>query len=151
MGQFSWSRDNQTIYTAAQYGRDRTLGTLVRFNAFGPANPEVLMPKTANRELPKLAKTSVWGPFLFFMSPEIGSRAVMALNLDTREVSTIYRVDGSNIFHFSVVGADSDQPTLVAVADGIRGSRVAAVTREGGNWKILGIPWPLYSCDEVNK
>ena len=25
------------------------------------------------------------------------------------------------------------------------------LAREGGNWKILGIPWPLYSCDEVNK
>ena len=22
---------------------------------------------------------------------------------------------------------------------------------ESGNWKILGIPWPLYSCDEVTK
>lgn len=25
------------------------------------------------------------------------------------------------------------------------------LAREGSNWKILGIPWPLYSCDEVNK
>ena len=25
------------------------------------------------------------------------------------------------------------------------------LAREGGAWKILGIPWPLYSCDEVNK
>ena len=25
------------------------------------------------------------------------------------------------------------------------------LAREGGDWKILGIPWPLYSCDEVNK
>jgi hypothetical protein len=25
------------------------------------------------------------------------------------------------------------------------------LAREVGNWKILGIPWPLYSCDEVNK
>ena len=25
------------------------------------------------------------------------------------------------------------------------------LVREGGTWKILGIPWPLYSCDEVNK
>ena len=25
------------------------------------------------------------------------------------------------------------------------------LAREGGSWKILGIPWPLYSCDEVNK
>lgn len=23
--------------------------------------------------------------------------------------------------------------------------------RESGNWKILGIPWPLYSCEELNK
>ena len=25
------------------------------------------------------------------------------------------------------------------------------LVRESGAWKILGIPWPLYSCDEVNK
>jgi len=25
------------------------------------------------------------------------------------------------------------------------------LVRESGNWKILGIPWPLYSCDEVTK
>ena len=25
------------------------------------------------------------------------------------------------------------------------------LAREGSYWKILGIPWPLYSCDEVNK
>jgi hypothetical protein len=25
------------------------------------------------------------------------------------------------------------------------------LVRESGTWKILGIPWPLYSCDEVNK
>jgi len=25
------------------------------------------------------------------------------------------------------------------------------LARESGNWKILGIPWPLYSCDEVTK
>ena len=25
------------------------------------------------------------------------------------------------------------------------------LVRESGVWKILGIPWPLYSCDEVNK
>lgn len=23
--------------------------------------------------------------------------------------------------------------------------------RESGDWKILGIPWPLYSCEEVGK
>lgn len=23
--------------------------------------------------------------------------------------------------------------------------------RESGNWKILGVPWPLYSCGEVGK
>ena len=25
------------------------------------------------------------------------------------------------------------------------------LVRESSAWKILGIPWPLYSCDEVNK
>jgi hypothetical protein len=25
------------------------------------------------------------------------------------------------------------------------------LSRENGSWKILGIPWPLYSCDELNK
>lgn len=25
------------------------------------------------------------------------------------------------------------------------------LVRESEAWKILGIPWPLYSCDEVNK
>jgi hypothetical protein len=25
------------------------------------------------------------------------------------------------------------------------------LSRENGIWKILGIPWPLYSCDELNK
>lgn len=25
------------------------------------------------------------------------------------------------------------------------------LARENGKWKILGIPWPLYSCEEVKK
>lgn len=25
------------------------------------------------------------------------------------------------------------------------------LARESGSWKILGIPWPLYSCDEATK
>ena len=25
------------------------------------------------------------------------------------------------------------------------------LARENGTWRILGIPWPLYSCDELNK